>query len=170
MFLGIFPAGFQNRLIKQRFNLKIYFKMIYSDTVRYALLALTYLASNRHRLVKTDEIAKVQNIPRPFLSKILHELAKKDILQSVKGPKGGFTLKVEPEKLTMWDVVSIMGEDYKFKTCVLMPDKCEEFATNPCVIHHRWESLKKSIVEFLKGTTIADLVSVEERHRAGLLS
>ncbi len=144
--------------------------MIYSDTVRYALLALAYLATNRDRLVKADEIAKAQNIPKPFLSKILHELARKEILLSVKGPKGGFYLKVEPDKLTMWDVVSMMGEDYRFKACVLMPDKCDAFAINPCVIHHKWESLKKSIVEFLKETTIADLVSVEERHRASLLS
>ncbi len=138
--------------------------MIYSDTVRYALLALAYLAYNRERLVKADEIAKAQNIPKPFLSKILHELAKKGVLHSVKGPKGGFSLKVDPKKLTMWDVVVLMGEESKFDTCVLMPDKCETFETDPCVIHDRWEKLKKRIVEFLKETTIEDLVSVEERH------
>ncbi|NPA41764.1 MAG: Rrf2 family transcriptional regulator [Aquificae bacterium] len=144
--------------------------MIYSDTVRYALLALAYLAMHRDRLVKADEIAKAQNIPKPFLSKILHELARRDILHSVKGPRGGFSLKVDPEKLTMWDVVSLMGEDYRFQACVLMPDKCETFNTNPCVVHHRWEKLKKSIVDFLKSTTIADLISVEERHLTGMLS
>ena len=144
--------------------------MIYSDTVRYAFLALAYLALHRDRLVKADEIAKAQNIPKPFLSKILHELARRDVLYSVKGPRGGFALKTEPEELTMWDVVSIMGEDYRFQTCVLMPDKCDVYDTNPCVIHHRWEKLKKNIVDFLKNTTIADLVSVEERHLSDMLS
>jgi Rrf2 family protein len=144
--------------------------MIYSDTVRYALMALAYLALHRDRLVKADEIAKAQNIPKPFLSKILHELARRDILHSVKGPRGGFALKVDPEKLTMWDVVSLMGEEYRFQACVLMPDKCEVYETNPCVVHHRWEKLKKKIVEFLQSTTIKDLVSVEERHLADLLS
>ncbi|MDQ7038587.1 MAG: Rrf2 family transcriptional regulator [Aquificota bacterium] len=144
--------------------------MIYSDTVRYALMALAYLAYNRDRLVKADEIAKAQGIPKPFLSKILHELAKKDVLTSVKGPKGGFTLKVDPAKLTMWDVVVLMGEESKFDTCVLMPDKCEAYETDPCVIHHRWEKLKKRIVEFLKETTIADLVSVEDKHLKTLIT
>ncbi len=138
--------------------------MIYSDTVRYALMALAYLAYNKGRLVKADEIAKAQGIPKPFLSKILHELAKKDILYSVKGPKGGFTLKVDPASLSMWDVVVLMGEEGKFDACVLMPNKCEVYETNPCVIHNRWEKLKKRIVEFLKETTIADLISVEDKH------
>ncbi|HIQ30905.1 MAG TPA: Rrf2 family transcriptional regulator [Aquifex aeolicus] len=138
--------------------------MIYSDTVRYALMALAYLALHRDRLVKAEEIAKTQGIPKPFLSKILHELAKKEVVQSVKGPKGGFTLRVSPEKLSMWDVVVLMGEENKFHSCILMPEKCEVYEINPCVIHHKWEKLKKKIVDFLQSTTVADLVSVEERH------
>ncbi len=144
--------------------------MIYSDTVRYTLMALAYLALNRDRLVKAEEIARTQNIPRPFLSKILHELSKRDILTSVKGPKGGFTLKVDPNKLTMWDVVVLLGEENKFQTCILMPDKCEVYETNPCVIHHKWEKIKKQVIDFLKSTTIAELTSVEERHLSNLLS
>ncbi len=144
--------------------------MIYSDTVRYALMALSYLASNRGRLVKADEIAQNQNIPKPFLSKILHELSRRDVLSSVKGPKGGFALKADPSKLTMWDVVVLLGEEGKFNTCVLMPDRCEEYETNPCAIHHRWEKLKKKIVEFLKETTIEDLIEVEEKHLSNILS
>ncbi len=144
--------------------------MIYSDTVRYALMALSYLATNKGRLVKADEIARSQNIPKPFLSKILHELSRRDILTSVKGPKGGFALKVDPSKLTMWDVVVLLGEENKFNACVLMPDKCEEYETNPCSIHHRWEKLKKKIVDFLRETTIEDLVEVETRHLSHILS
>ena len=144
--------------------------MIYSDTVRYTLMALAYLALNRDRLVKAEEIARTQNIPRPFLSKILHELSKRDILTSVKGPKGGFTLKVDPEKLSIWDVIVLLGEENKFQTCILMPDKCEVYETNPCVIHHKWEKIKRKVIDFLKSTTIAELTSVEERHLPNLLS
>ncbi len=144
--------------------------MIYSDTVRYTLMALAYLALNRGRLVKAEEIARTQNIPRPFLSKILHELSKRDILTSVKGPKGGFTLKVDPEKLSIWDVIVLLGEENKFQTCILMPDKCEVYETNPCVIHHKWEKIKRKVIDFLKSTTIAELTSVEERHLSNLLS
>ncbi len=133
-------------------------------------MALSYLAYQKGRLVKADEIAKAQKIPKPFLSKILHELARRDILHSVKGPRGGFTLKVDPNTLSMWDVVVLMGEEGRFNSCVLMPDKCEAFESNPCAVHHKWENLKRKIIEFLKETTIADLISVEERHFADAAS
>ncbi len=138
--------------------------MIYSDTVRYALLALSYIAHKEGQLVKAEEIAKSQRIPKPFLSKILHELARREVLLSVKGPRGGFTFKVDPSQLTMWDVIKLMGEENKFDTCVIKPEKCEVFKEHPCAVHHKWEKLKAQIVDFLKNTTIAELASVEDRH------
>jgi Rrf2 family iron-sulfur cluster assembly transcriptional regulator len=79
--------------------------MIYSETVKYALLALAYLALNKDRLVKVEEIAEVQKIPKPFLSKIFHKLARERLLRSYKGPTGGFTLAVPPEQITIMDVI-----------------------------------------------------------------
>jgi Rrf2 family iron-sulfur cluster assembly transcriptional regulator len=79
--------------------------MIYSETVKYALLALAYLALNRDRLVKVKEIAEAQNIPKPFLSKIFHKLVKERVLRSYKGPNGGFTFIIPPEKITIYDVI-----------------------------------------------------------------
>ena len=138
--------------------------MIFSDTVRYALIGLAYLALNRDRLVKAEEIAKVHKIPRPFLSKVLHELAKRGFVHSVKGPRGGFGLAKDPEKITIWDVIEAFGESYKYEMCILMPHKCGEYSSNPCVVHDKWEELKQIIVNFFKNTTIAELAGVEEKH------
>ncbi len=132
--------------------------MFYSDSVRYALMALSYLAKNRDRMVKVEEIAKAKNIPKPFLAKILNELAKGDVLISLKGPAGGFKLKKDPSEVSIWDVVEIMREDNKFYMCILMPDKCEIYETNPCVVHHLWEGIKSQMIEFMKRTTLVDLI------------
>lgn len=138
--------------------------MIFSDTVRYALIALAYLALNRDRLVKVEEIAKTYNITRPFLAKVMHELSKRGLVHSVKGPRGGFTLTKNPEDITIWDVINVFGEEYKYEMCILMPRKCSEFSANPCVVHYKWEELKASIVNFFKNTSIMELVSVEEKY------
>lgn len=138
--------------------------MIFSDTVRYALIALGYLALNGDRLVKAEEIATVHKIPRPFLAKVLHELTKRGFLTSVKGPKGGFALLKNPEEITIWDVIEAFGETYKYEMCLLMPFRCAEYKSNPCVIHDKWEKLKGNIVEFFKNTTVAELAGLEEKH------
>ncbi len=137
--------------------------MIFSDTVRYALIALSYLALNRDRLVKVEEIAKVHKIPKPFLAKVMHELSKRGLVYSVKGPRGGFTLTKEPDEITIWDVIKVFGEEYRYQMCLLHAHKCSEFNDNPCVVHDKWEELKSTIVNFFKNTSILDLTGIEER-------
>ncbi|NPB06411.1 MAG: Rrf2 family transcriptional regulator [Aquificae bacterium] len=140
--------------------------MIFSDTVRYALLALSYLALNNGRLVKAEEIAKVHRIPRPFLAKVMHELTKRGFLHSVKGPKGGFALAKDPKEISIWDVIEAFGDAYKYEMCILMPVKCSDYNTNPCVVHPKWEEVKARVVDFFKKTTIDELAGVEEKHFA----
>ncbi len=135
--------------------------MIYSDTVKYALLALAYLALNKDRLVKVEEIAEVQNIPRPFLSKIFHKLSREMVLKSYKGPSGGFTFAIPPENITILDVMRYLDEDYKLDLCALRSERCEKYEYAPCIVHDKWTKLRKEILEYLRTTTIADLAEVE---------
>ncbi|SNZ14200.1 RrF2 family transcriptional regulator [Hydrogenobacter hydrogenophilus] len=139
--------------------------MIYSETVKYALLALSYLALNKDRLVKVEEIAEAQKIPKPFLSKIFHKLARERVLRSYKGPTGGFTLAVPPEQITIMDVIRYLDEDYKLDYCALRPGRCEEWQVSPCRVHEKWTRLRETILDYLNTTTIAELAEVEEKHR-----
>ncbi len=142
--------------------------MIYSETVKYALLALAYLALNTDRLVKVEEIAEAQNIPKPFLSKIFHKLVKERVLRSYKGPNGGFTFRIPPEEITIYDVIRYLDEDYRLDYCALRPGRCEEWQRSPCAIHEKWTTLRKHIMEYLTSTTIAELADVEQKHRSNV--
>jgi Rrf2 family iron-sulfur cluster assembly transcriptional regulator len=139
--------------------------MIYSETVKYALLALDYLALNRDRLVKVEEIAEAQNIPKPFLSKIFHKLVRERVLRSYKGPNGGFTFMIQPEEITIYDVIRYLDEDYRLDYCALRPGRCEEWQSSPCAVHDKWTALREHIMEYLTSTTITELAGVEEKHR-----
>jgi Rrf2 family iron-sulfur cluster assembly transcriptional regulator len=139
--------------------------MIYSETVKYALLALAYLALNRDRLVKVEEIAEAQNIPRPFLSKIFHKLVRERVLKSYKGPNGGFTFMIPPEEITIYDVMRYLDEDYRLDYCALRPGRCEKWQSSPCMVHDKWTALREHIMEYLTSTTITELAGVEEKHR-----
>ncbi|MCS6957315.1 MAG: Rrf2 family transcriptional regulator [Aquificaceae bacterium] len=135
--------------------------MIYSETVKYALLALAYLATNRDRLVKVEEVAEAQKIPKPFLSKIFHKLAKEKVLKSYKGPTGGFILVVSPKDITIMDVIRYLDEDYKLDYCALRAGKCEEWNAVHCPLHGKWSALKEKILEYLTNTTVAEIAGTE---------
>ncbi|WP_448588524.1 RrF2 family transcriptional regulator [Thermocrinis sp.] len=139
--------------------------MIYSETVKYAILALAYLALQNGRLVKVEEIAEAQKIPKPFLSKIFHKLVRERVLKSYKGPNGGFSFLISPDEITVYDIIRYLDEDYRLDYCALRPGRCEEWQTSPCQVHDKWTALREHIMEYLTTTTIAELAGVEEKHK-----
>jgi Rrf2 family iron-sulfur cluster assembly transcriptional regulator len=61
----------------------------------YGLRGLIFLAQQPpEKVTLVSEVSKDQNIPESFLAKIFQRLSKAGLLRSVRGPNGGFTLKV----------------------------------------------------------------------------
>lgn len=77
-----------------------------SRSVTYALVATGYIAENQQDgPVMALRIAKEYDIPVEYLLKILKQLAKAKVLQSKRGPRGGFLLARKPEKITMFQII-----------------------------------------------------------------
>jgi Rrf2 family protein len=68
-----------------------------SKKIDYGLLAMTYIAfhDNESRVINTKEIAEEYSIPGELLAKVLQRLAKKGLILSQNGPKGGYQLAIE---------------------------------------------------------------------------
>jgi Rrf2 family protein len=77
-----------------------------SRTSIYALHAVEYLAARgQDAKVASHHIAQARGIPERFLLKVLKPLVSARVLQSVKGPNGGYRLAKPPSKITMLEVV-----------------------------------------------------------------
>lgn len=75
----------------------------------YGLAAIIYLAAQPTGKVSlSEEIAGRCGIPRTFLAQILTRLRRKGILGSVRGKKGGYYLKAEPNGLSLADVLEAL--------------------------------------------------------------
>ncbi len=74
----------------------------------YALLALIHLSrQGREKVISVASIAKSQNIPSKFLEQILLVLKRARYLRSSKGPKGGYSLAMDPKKISIAEIVRI---------------------------------------------------------------
>ena len=135
--------------------------MILSNTCKYGLRAVIYLAINTKdgEKIGIKKISGDLDIPSPFLGKILQTLAKKKILNSTKGPHGGFGLARPPEDITMLDVVQIIDGDEIFDICVLSLKSCKSSEHNnaPCPLHKKFHPIREQIFNLFKNETIADL-------------
>lgn len=133
-----------------------------SNSCKYGIRAVIYIANQPHGNAKTGikQISKDLNLPTPFLAKILQQLAKQKILNSSKGPHGGFSLMKDPKKITLLDIVrTIDGED-TFTNCIIHNKdcKCVDKQKDPCPVHDEYEDIRNEIIRLFSSRTIQDIV------------
>jgi Rrf2 family protein len=127
-----------------------------SQTAEYAIRALGYIAaSGNDRRILAREIAHELSVPANYLSKILHHLARSRILASARGASGGFELALDPETVTLLDVVKLFDGTVTRRECFLGQAICSD--ENPCHVHDRWKPVITSYLEFLANTSLADM-------------
>ncbi|NVK53135.1 MAG: Rrf2 family transcriptional regulator [Flavobacteriaceae bacterium] len=123
---------------------------------KHAIRAVMYLVKNAsfENKIGAKYIAKKLAIPAPFLAKTLQVLAKKEIITSIKGPKGGFYLTPANNKKTIYDIINSVDNVNKIEQCYLGQNECND--RNPCAIHHLYKPFKISLLNNFKTKTIID--------------
>ena len=131
--------------------------MILSRTSRYALRATAYLAEQtaRERPTPVAEIAQALDVPRNYLSKILHQLAQRGVLLSERGPHGGFRLAMPPAELKLIAIVEPVEPQFAQRQCLLGRPVCSD--DSPCAAHEHWQEVSDAVSRFLEETSVADL-------------
>lgn len=113
-----------------------------------------------------DELAKRLKVPRNYLSKILHVLARTEILESTRGPGGGFRLALPADELTLAQVARHFDDLPSETTCLLGRDRCSD--SDPCPVHERWTGVRGAIMDLLEQTRLADLAPDQAPAEDGL--
>lgn len=97
-------------------------------------------------------MSQALGIPRNYLSKILHGLSRAGLLESTRGPRGGFVLARDPASIVLTDVVDQFDDISGASRCLLGRPQCSD--GNPCPAHHRWKELSGQMMAFFDGTTV----------------
>lgn len=131
--------------------------MVFSKATGYGIRALAYLARQTDlRLCGLSEIASSEKIPPVYLRKLLGELRRHRLVQSVKGIHGGYLLAQEPQKITLWDVFKVLDHNPYLDECVLCGAR-DDLPT--CPFCSEWKRIRDDLLEILKTKTIADFAS-----------
>lgn len=135
-----------------------------SGTAEYALRAVVALAREpAGEQTRATDLAEEIDVPRNYLSKILHELTRAGILRSTRGKNGGFQLAIPAEELTLLRVIALFDQMGERSKCLLGRPECSD--TDPCPAHHRWKQTAAHIAAFFRDTTIADVIGDYHLHR-----
>ncbi len=136
--------------------------MLFSKAAEYSVRAMTFLALQPPgKLTGAKEIAAAEDIPMPFLWKILHTLRRRRLVRSFKGIHGGYELAHPAEKITLNAILAATDGDDMTSGCVLGLPVCND--QNPCPLHETWKNIRATLNHMLQQTTLADLARVARR-------
>ena len=129
---------------------------MFSKACEYGIKAAIYITQNslRNTRVSLKEIAAEIDSPVAFTAKILQDLARNQVVTSIKGAHGGFEIH-NPEQLKLSQIVNAIDSDAIYKGCGLGLVKCDEL--NPCPIHDKFKDVRESLKLMLENTTLKEL-------------
>lgn len=133
---------------------------------RYALRAMANLAATSNgkpKPIKT--IAQEESISPEFLEQIFYKLKKAGVIDSVRGPGGGFIFNRDPGEVTVKDIFLAVDEGLDITPCTACTppdgdDPCDRVET--CIVHLVWQDISEHILTYLESITLA---SVLEKNR-----
>ncbi|MGD8519552.1 MAG: Rrf2 family transcriptional regulator [Desulfobacterales bacterium] len=136
-----------------------------STRSRYGTRILVDLARhNDQGPVQIGEISKRQDISVKYLEQLIRPLKQANLVESVRGPKGGHMLAKNPEEITLGQIVRLFEGQSDLVECVSNPEKCN--MADDCQVRLAWRDATRVLYEKLDSTTIADLMRGNQNERS----
>jgi Rrf2 family protein len=130
-----------------------------SNACKYAIRSILYLGIHNPegKKIGVKKIAEELETPQPFLSKLLQQLSKSNLVSSTKGPHGGFYLNDDNLDNSVWDIIKCIDGTKKFDQCFMGLSSCND--DKPCPVHFTVAPFKKKIMRDFRDKSIQKLVT-----------
>lgn len=130
--------------------------MILSNACVYGLRASLFLASRGgDNYISISKIGEELDISRHFLTKILQHLTESNLLESLKGPRGGVRLKKSADEISLIDIVEAIDGLDILTECALGLPECGN--RTPCPVHEDWAEVRSELRDMLASSSLAKL-------------
>ena len=131
-----------------------------SKKIDYGLMAISHMACRKDdKTVSTKRIAEEYSIPTELLAKILQKMARKGLITSLNGPKGGYVLARAPKDITVGEVIKAIEGPIDLVDCFKSGDNsCDQIGN--CSIRMPIRHIQDSISRMLDGISIEQITQV----------
>ena len=137
---------------------------------RYAVMAMADLAKiNASQPTNLTDISLRQGISLSFLEQIFSKLKKNNLVQSSRGPSGGYFLTKQPEEIKLSSIINAVDEKVKTVGCKKESKKGCTGKSVKCITHNLWDDLENHINSFFEKNTLKDIIFKENKDSRGSL-
>jgi Rrf2 family iron-sulfur cluster assembly transcriptional regulator len=133
---------------------------------RYAVMAMADLAKiNANQPTNLTEISLRQGISVSFLEQIFLKLKRNNLVQSSRGPSGGYTLTKPPDEIKLSSIIKAVDEKIKTVGCKKESKKGCTGKSVKCITHNLWDDLENHINSFFEKNTLNDIIFKASKDR-----
>ena len=134
---------------------------------RFAVTALLDLAMQRRNgPVKLAEISKRQQISLSYLEQLFTKLRQRKLVDSVRGPGGGYSLAKKMEHVSVADIILAVDEPIDSTQCG-GKENCHN--DNKCMTHDLWKNLNALIFDHLGSINLKQLVDEQKLNKENII-
>ncbi|MCD6211934.1 MAG: Rrf2 family transcriptional regulator [Sulfurovum sp.] len=127
-----------------------------SNSSQYAIRILAYMTDKKDSpLINATELAETLFIPYKFLTKIMTDLVKVDLVESIRGREGGFKLKKKSSDIMVGDILDVFNDSIKDEQCVLGIGFCNGLCK--CALHDQWMEPKLLLQKMFRESSLEDI-------------
>ncbi|MEE8222196.1 MAG: Rrf2 family transcriptional regulator [Nitrosomonadaceae bacterium] len=133
---------------------------------RFAVTAILDLAMQRSSPVKLAEISERQQISLSYLEQLFAKLRQRKLVDSVRGPGGGYCLARNMEHVSVADIILAVDEPIDSTQCG-GKENCHN--DKKCMTHDLWRELNELIFDHLAAVTLKQLVDDQRVKQGGAM-
>lgn len=132
----------------------------FTNTIRYSLRLLVNLSLSGKMPKQMKKIAEEEGISLSYLRKIIVPLERSQIVKSVRGPGGGFLLNRNPSRVSLSEIVEVLGYN-KAAGCVKGLSECRRY--EDCLVKDLLEEVYNKVQTVFKAKTLAAVIKGRKR-------
>ena len=134
---------------------------------RYAVMAMADLAKNNVKEpTNLTEISLRQGISISFLEQLFLKLRKNNLVQSVRGPSGGYILTKHPEEIKLLSIINAVDEKIITLKCRKEAKRGCNHKSIKCIAHNLWDDLEAHINKFFENNTLNDILFKQVKNKS----
>ena len=127
---------------------------------RYAIIAMADLVlHSRTNPVSLKDITKRQRISLSYLEQLFSKLRESNVVQSIRGPGGGYILGRDSSEISLLDIITAVDEKIDQTQCGGAMN-CNK--DKPCLTHYIWTELNEKISQYMSDITLSDIATRED--------
>ena len=124
-----------------------------SDAASLALHSMVFLASNRESNISTKQIADALNASENHLSKVMQRLVRGKLIESKRGPAGGFVISKPLDKITFMEIYESVDGKFDLNTCLFVHPIC---TGKGCILGDLPEMIHDQVQDYFIKTTLQE--------------